>query len=318
MRNLTTINVNVHRVALLIVGLGLLLSSGCTRSGRDSSSAEESSDRPEMKQAPVRGGELEYEVQGEGEPVLLIHGSLIAASFFPIMDESSLADFRLIRYHRRGYAGSTAAEGPLNSYIERAAADANALLQHLGVDRAHVVGHSYGGLIALQLAHDAPEIVHSLLLLEPPLPNPSASESAEENPPPGMEHYRAGAPVEAVDEALQTYVTPDWRTVAARTVPGGVEQAERDARTNFEIEFPALDVWSFDGGQAEQISQPILYVRGSEGDEIPDFVRAWWPEMEYRVVPDATHALQMEAPQAVAEVMANFLHRHPLEKRSDR
>lgn len=269
-----------------------------------------------MKRAPVQSGELEYETRGDGEPVLLIHGSLIAASFLPVMDEDALDDFRLIRYHRRGYAGSTAAEEPLETYIERAAVDAEALLRHLGADRAHVVGHSYGGLVALQLAHDAPEVVHSLVLLEPPLPNPSASYPEEANPP-GMERYRAGEPVGAVDQFLQAYMTPEWRTVVARTVPGGVEQAERDASTNFEIESPAWHRWNFDRGKAEQISQPILYVTGSEGYEVPDFVHAWWPQMEHRMVPDVTHALQMEDPQAVAEVIADFIQRHPLEERSN-
>ena len=312
MRHLTvTIEVTMQRATLLALFFCLLLSLGCTRSDRDSPSDGESADTPAMKRAPVQGGELEYETRGDGEPVLLIHGSLIAASFLPLMDESALADYRAIRYHRRGYAGSTAAEGPLDTYIERAAVDAEALLRHLGADRAHVVGHSYGGLVALQLAHDAPEVVHSLVLLEPPLPNPSASESAEEANPPGMESYRAGDPIKAVDQFLRAFVTPEWRTVVARTVPGGVQQAERDASTNFEIESPAWHRWNFDSDMAEKISQPILYLRGSEGYEIPDLAHAWWPQMEHHMVQDVTHALQMEDPQAVAEAIADFLDRHP-------
>ncbi|NBB72410.1 MAG: hypothetical protein GVY35_01880 [Bacteroidetes bacterium] len=46
-----------------------------------------------MRRAPVQGGELEYEVRGDGEPVLLIHGAFIAASFLPVMDEPSLANY---------------------------------------------------------------------------------------------------------------------------------------------------------------------------------------------------------------------------------
>ena len=40
-------------------------------------------------------------------------------------------------------------------------------MKHLGLERAHVVGHSYGGAIAVQLALEAPSLVHSLVLLEP-------------------------------------------------------------------------------------------------------------------------------------------------------
>ena len=56
--------------------------------------------------------------------------------------------------------------GPAADSVVEAAADARALLDHLGIDRAHVVGHSYGGCVALQLALDAPRMVRSLALVE--------------------------------------------------------------------------------------------------------------------------------------------------------
>lgn len=109
---------------------------------------------------------LEYEAHGDGEPVLLIHGSHIAAAFLPLMREAALADqYRLIRYHRRGFAGSDPHSGAFS--IEQQAQDALALMKHLGVERAHVVGHSYGGAAAAQLALDAPSFVHSLVMLDP-------------------------------------------------------------------------------------------------------------------------------------------------------
>jgi pimeloyl-ACP methyl ester carboxylesterase len=87
----------------------------------------------------------------------------------PLLAEPELASrYRLIHYHRRGYMGSTLGSEPL--ITSRQAGDAAALLKHLGVRSAHVVGHSFGGLIALQLALDAPALVHSLALLEPSLP----------------------------------------------------------------------------------------------------------------------------------------------------
>src|SRR4029453_6491096 len=98
-----------------------------------------------MKRTAVPEGHVEYEIAGEGEPVLLIHGSLIADSFLPLMGETSLANYRLIRYRRRGFSGSSAHKGPCS--IERQASDAAALLRQLGVRRAHIAGHSYGAII---------------------------------------------------------------------------------------------------------------------------------------------------------------------------
>src|SRR2546421_12472731 len=120
-----------------------------------------------MENATVNGVQLEYEVRGEGEPLLLIHGASVAETFVPLMKEPALARFQLIRYHRRGYAGS-GHPGRVTNFHEQAA-DAAALLAHLGVAKAHIAGHSYGGLTALRLALDSPACVHTLLLLEPPM-----------------------------------------------------------------------------------------------------------------------------------------------------
>jgi pimeloyl-ACP methyl ester carboxylesterase len=124
--------------------------------------------RQALERASLDGAELEYEVSGTGEPVVFIHGAFIADTFRPLLAEPSLAGrYRLIHYHRRGYAGSSRASGPVS--VARQAADCRALLHHLGVERAHVVGHSYGGDVALQLALDSPGVAHSLALLEPGL-----------------------------------------------------------------------------------------------------------------------------------------------------
>ena len=119
-----------------------------------------------MPRARVDGAELEFEVTGAGEPVLLIHGAFIAEAYAPLCAEPALnSRYRLVRYHRRGYAGSSPVRAPFS--LGQQAADCRALLEHLGIERAHVVGHSSGGVIALRLALDAPEVVHSLILLEP-------------------------------------------------------------------------------------------------------------------------------------------------------
>jgi len=281
--------------------------------------AEEPGDTPKMERAPVRGAELEYEIQGRGEPVLLIHGSHIAGAFVPLMNEPSLANYRLIRYHRRGFAESTKHEGRCS--IEHQAADALGLLRHLGVERAHIVGHSYGGIIALQMALDAPEVVHSLVLLEPAFGRmvPSGAGMGVNTILPAMKRYREGDRAGAVDAFFQQVIGPEWKAESARTVPGGPEQAARDARTFFEIEMPALGKWKFDEEKTPKISQPILYVLGSESHaafkEGRNLVHSWFPRTEDCVVQGATHGLQMQESRAVAEGIAAFFKHHPTERR---
>ena len=122
-----------------------------------------------MDRAPVDGGHVEYLLHGSGDPILFIHGAGIADAFVPLMNRPPLAGLQQIHYRRRGYGQSTAAGGPPESFMARAAADAAQLLAHLRVDGAHVVGHSSGALIALDLACNTPHAVRSLALLEPPL-----------------------------------------------------------------------------------------------------------------------------------------------------
>jgi pimeloyl-ACP methyl ester carboxylesterase len=197
-----------------------------------------------MNRAQIGESELEYEVRGAGEPVVLVHGSHIADAFAPLLEESVLTDrFQLIRYHRRGFAGSTHPDGPVS--IVQQAADCRALMRRLGVQSAHVVGHSYGGAIALQLALDAPDAVHSLALLEPALLIVPSTQQFMEALALVLQMYEAGDKTGAVDSFLEAVMGPEYRNVLDRVLPGAFAQAAADADTFFWIELPALQQWSF-------------------------------------------------------------------------
>src|SRR5262245_42022354 len=99
-----------------------------------------------MQRINLDGVDLEYEVQGSGEPLLLIHGSILADAFYPLLVEPRLtSSHRVISYHRRGFAGSARAPSPFT--MGQQAADGHAQLHHLGLPRVHVAGHSYGAAI---------------------------------------------------------------------------------------------------------------------------------------------------------------------------
>ena len=267
-----------------------------------------------MKRIAVNQGHMEYETSGDGEPVLLVHGSLIADSFLPLMGETSLANYRSIRYRRRGFAGSSAHDGPCS--IERQATDAAALLRQVGVRRAHVAGHSYGAIIALQLALDAPDLVHSLVLLELPLLTVPGGQKLVEAMAPAVERYKAGDGAAAVDAFMRIVGGPEWRKDVARTVPGGAEQAATDVRTFFDVEMPALAEWKFDADVAERISQPILSVRGGRSlpfyEESEERLRSWLPLTETHLVRDVNHLLLMQDAASVGVRMAQFFAHHAL------
>jgi pimeloyl-ACP methyl ester carboxylesterase len=258
-------------------------------------------------------GGLEYDIGGNGEPVLLIHGSHVADAFLPLAKEPTIADaYRVIRYHRRGFAGSDRHSGPFG--IEDQGRDALTLLHTLGLDCAHVVGHSYGAVIALELASAEPSVVHSLVLLEPPVTT-QPLEGAEAFEP-LMTMYESGDAKGAVDAFMTFVCGPDWRAEVARVVPGGPEQAEADAATFFEVEMPGLGPWALVPKKASRVTQPALFVLGSDSDPMfgsaqQAFLEAF-PDAEIATLAGLNHLLQMRDSLKVAEPVAAFLRRHPM------
>src|SRR4029450_5818026 len=122
-----------------------------------------------IQRTAINGVHLEVRARGAGEPVVFVHGAM-GDECAAIVTEPALANhYRLIDYHRRGWGKGARLEARLS--IEQQAADCRAVMHHLGVERAHLVGQSYGGVILLQMALDTPDAVHTLSLLEPALPS---------------------------------------------------------------------------------------------------------------------------------------------------
>ncbi len=270
-----------------------------------------------MKTANLEGVNLEFESSGTGEPVILIHGSVVADAHLPLMTQRSLAHrYQLVRYRRRGYAGSTHCASPVS--IEDQAGDCRALMRNLGIAKAHIVGHSYGGVIAACLAIAAPDMVQSLALLEPAfvwmVPSERSALAAA-----ALEKYQAGDKRAALDSFMLGVSGPNYRDELERVIPGSFEAAVADVDTFFQIEMPAMMKFgeSFTSGDLRRIRQPVLALVGRNSvplfPEIHDMVLKAIAQAEGQEIPAAGHMLQMENPTAVAEGLVGFFARHPIQ-----
>jgi pimeloyl-ACP methyl ester carboxylesterase len=272
-----------------------------------------------MERATVNGVELEYEVVGVGEPVLLI-SPVLADGFLPLLSEQALADaHQLIRYHKRGWVGSTRTPGPVS--VADHAEDAAALLDHLGISRAHVAGHSSGAAVAAQLALDHAEAVHTLALLEMSLLSVPGGTGFLQQAGPAFEAYGNGDPERAVALFLSLASGLPWadcRATIENGTPGAVVQAVKDADTLFGVELPALTQWEFGAEQAARLSQPVLSVLGAETEplwvEVDQFLRSALPHVRSCTVSGVGHLLHGQCAEPVARVMADFFAQEPLSR----
>src|SRR3954462_4739978 len=112
--------------------------------------------------ADVNGLHMYYEVQGEGSPLVLLHGGMLSIDLnFADLIPELVGRHRVIGVELQGH-GRTA---DIDREITPAAlaGDVVALLDHLGIDRAHVLGHSMGGAVAMELAVSWPDRVRSVV-----------------------------------------------------------------------------------------------------------------------------------------------------------
>ena len=115
--------------------------------------------------APIGDVQMYYEVQGTGDPILFIHGGggSVHASWPTEYAGDLSRNFMVIMADSRGQGSSTDGAGPIT--FGRIASDAIRLLDHLGVARAHVVGHSSGAIAGLHLLVDFPDRIKTATLL---------------------------------------------------------------------------------------------------------------------------------------------------------
>jgi len=276
----------------------------------------------QMNRAALGDIELEYEVRGEGEPVVLIHPGHFASWFMPLLDEPVLTDhYRVLRYHRVSSAGSSHIAGPVS--IARHAAHCRLLMRHLGIERAHVVGHSSSGNVALQLALDAPDAVHSLAILEPALFSVPSAETSRRFVGTAVQLYRADDKAGAIDTFLRGVCGPGYRAVLDQALLGAFDQHVADADTFFSQEMPALQQWAFTQDDAKRILQPTLAVVSTGSLELDpiwgerqQLLLDWLPNVEPFVLSEATHLLQVENPRGMAAGLVAFFARHSLSRAS--
>ena len=250
----------------------------------------------------IEGVTVEYEVVGTGDYVVLLHARPFVSWYTPLVEV--LSEYSVLRYRR------TVPHDRRPFSIDDDADVCAQLLDHVGFDRPHVAGHSYGGLLALALARSRAAALRSIALLEPATSGLLEPEQARAGLAPLMEAYRTRGPAVAVEQFLRVVLGDDAPSLLERFVPGGFDEAVANADQFFQVELPAVTEWSFGHDDARLIDQPILNVIGIES--APRFVQGaaivqtLFPASVRFELPGAGHLLMAQRPGAMATRMAQF------------
>ena len=255
-----------------------------------------------------------YVEQGEGEALLLLHGFTgSSASWERVLPELAGA-YRVIAVDLLGHGMSDAPAEPARYGMVPVAADITALLDHLGIDRAHLFGYSMGGRLALYLALLLPERWHSLTL---------------ESSSPGLVTREERAERAARDEELAAFIETEgiaafvdyWAQLplfaSQQRLPAAVQEKHRRQRLQNN---PAGLVGSLRGmgtgvqpslwAQLGELALPTLLLAGALDDKFVAFAQRMArviPGATLAMVPGAGHTIHLEQPELWLQLSRDWL-----------
>jgi pimeloyl-ACP methyl ester carboxylesterase len=238
---------------------------------------------------------LHYQEHGQGDPLLLLHSFCGAGEVWDPILPSFVGRYRVIVPDLRGHGRSTGA--PETIHYDRFAADVVALLDHLGIDRAHCVGQSAGGMCLVWLGTRHLARIRTLVL--------SGTTYTYD------EHARAQ--MRRVADGWGTQ--PEW--IDAQRQRHGATHGDdywRVLRDKFRAFADDTDELPFRPADLAAITCPVLVLHGDRDPGFPVYIAttmyAAMPNAELAILPAVGHGPPRERPDLVVRILTDFLTRH--------
>ncbi|OWT54235.1 alpha/beta fold hydrolase [Candidimonas nitroreducens] len=266
---------------------------------------------PDLPQYHVQGLDypMAYTATGAGPAVLLVHGSLCDYRYWRWQLPALGARYRVLAPSLRGYwpAAYTRADPRFN--VEQHARDlADFIRLQPGASPVHLLGHSRGARVALELACNNPELLRSLTLADPGFP-------AAGDPAPPAFHYDAVRRLEqgdiegALAEFVDTVNGPDtWRRMV-----GWFKTMVRDNAGTLLSQVREAGL-PFDMARVQALECPVLLLGGADSPprygRRQDTLQAVLRDVERAVIPQAAHGMNLANPLAFNRCVLDFLDRH--------
>lgn len=273
--------------------------------------------------ADSNGVKIHYVEAGEGPLVVMIHG--FPDFWYSWRDQmDALKDaYRVVAIDQRGYNLSDAPADVENYDMRLLVGDVVSVIRHLGEERAIIVGHDWGGVVAWNLAFHVPQVVEQLVILN--LPHPNGMAQAMRNNPEARAGtgyaavFKAGSPQDP-DVFFGMPMTPQtlsgWVTDAdarAKYV-SAFEQSDFDAMlAYYKRNYPDFSESGTDGwGNSPNIGISTLVIHGLEDTALhSDGLNNTWDwidaDLTILTVPGAGHFVQQDASELVSKNLRAWL-----------
>jgi pimeloyl-ACP methyl ester carboxylesterase len=254
----------------------------------------------------VNGRTLAWRSTGTGPKLLLVNGyAATGADWDPTFLAELGGSFEVICPDNRGVGGSELGDG--GSDVEGMAADMEALLDALEVERVPVVGWSMGGFVAQRLAARSPERVAALALLATDPGGPGSFPAAADAWARLVDH--SGTPREQASRLISLLFPPELAAVIDRDFGEIVAEARaRMSPRTLRAQEQAMEAWHRDGPTLDDAPgpepSPTLILHGDLDEVIPaanaPLLAERWPGAEFEILAGCGHALMAQEPQRTA------------------
>jgi len=258
----------------------------------------------------VNGARIHYELAGAGDPVVFVHGFPFDLTMWEPQIPEFSRRFRTLRYDARGFGRSSlpGAE-PYGHYHDLAA-----LIEHLGLAPAHVVGLSRGGSIVLNFALTYPHLLGKLVLAGAS-PGPTQAHKVHDSgPSEGYQQLLDVARKDGIDAAKRLYLQSGIFD-AARSNPDALATVQRMVDDysgwHFVNDDPHTDLDPPAHERLHEVAAPTLAIVGERDVELfhtlAGLVERHTPKARKAVIPGVGHMVNAEAPDAFNRLVLDFL-----------
>jgi pimeloyl-ACP methyl ester carboxylesterase len=262
------------------------------------------------------GVKIHYASLGSGPLVIMIHGFPDYWYTWRKQMEGLSDKYQCVAIDQRGYNLSDKPEGVDNYAVPLLVGDVIAVIKHFGKDKAIIVGHDWGGVVAWGLALNAPQYVDRLIILNLPHPRGIARELAHNPKQQAASQYARNFQQEGAEKALTPEMLAFWVTdpEAKQKYVEAFKRSDLKAMLNYYKRNYPREPYQEDTSPVVKTQMPVLMIHGLKDTALlSDMLNNTWDwtgkDLTLVTIPESGHFVQQDAADLVTKSMRMWLER---------